>query len=132
MRMRRLGDKGPEVSAIGLGCMGMSWAYGTPDDEGSARTLRRALDLGVTLFDTAVAAEIGATPAQAALAWLLAQDERVIPIPGTKRVSYLEQNTAAADLTLTPEQLAALSAAVPAEAVSGDRYAPRGMTLLDR
>src|SRR3954469_3136177 len=53
MRMRRLGDKGPEVSAIGLGCMGMSWAYGTPDDEGSARTLRRALDLGGTLFDTA-------------------------------------------------------------------------------
>ncbi|GGM55900.1 aldo/keto reductase [Dactylosporangium sucinum] len=331
MRTRRLGRGGPEVSAIGLGCMGMSWAYGSADDEESARTLHRALDLGVTLLDTAdvygagrneeligrtlagrrdeyvlatkfgmrsragearsdrpgtyvdtspawvreaadaslrrlgtdtidlyyahrrnpdvpiedtvgamaelvtagkvrhlglsevsattlraahavhpiaalqveyslfsrepeaslldtcrelgvalvayspvgrglltgtvgtfaaddfrpvalprfngdnlaanlrladavkaVAAEIGATPAQAALAWLLAQDDLVVPIPGTKRVRYLEENAAAADLTLTPAQLDALRAAVPQEAVAGTRYAEHGMRLLDQ
>lgn len=51
--MRRIGSNGPEVSAIGLGCMGMSFAYGQRDDEGSAATLRRALDIGVTHLDTA-------------------------------------------------------------------------------
>lgn len=53
MQMRRLGAGGLEVSAIGLGCMGMSQAYGVPDDEESIRTLYRALELGITFFDTA-------------------------------------------------------------------------------
>jgi aryl-alcohol dehydrogenase-like predicted oxidoreductase len=79
-----------------------------------------------------VAAEIGATPAQAALAWLLAQDDLVVPIPGTKRVRYLRENVAAADVTLTAAQVAALRAAVPAAAVAGDRYAPLGMQMLGR
>jgi aryl-alcohol dehydrogenase-like predicted oxidoreductase len=69
-----------------------------------------------------VAAEIGCTPAQAALAWTLAQGEDILPIPGTKRVAYLEENAAAADLVLTDDQLARLSAAVPAGAVAGERY----------
>jgi len=77
-----------------------------------------------------VAAEVGATPAQAALAWLLAQDKLVIPIPGTKRVAYLEENAAASELTLTEAQVAALSAAVPAGAVAGDRYAEQGMRMI--
>jgi aryl-alcohol dehydrogenase-like predicted oxidoreductase len=68
----------------------------------------------------AVAAEAGATPAQVALAWILAQGEGIAPIPGTKRVSRLEENLAADSLVLTPDQLAALSA-LPAPA--GDRYA---------
>ncbi|MGR6321071.1 aldo/keto reductase [Micromonospora soli] len=74
-----------------------------------------------------VAAEIGCTPAQAALAWLLAQGEDILPIPGTKRVRYLEENAAAADLRLTPEQQARLGAAVPAGAVAGERYTAAGM-----
>src|SRR5437588_3006283 len=53
MKSRRLGSQGPNVSEIGLGCMGMSFAYGPRDDEESARTLHRALDLGTTLLDTA-------------------------------------------------------------------------------
>ncbi|WP_330164979.1 aldo/keto reductase [Catellatospora vulcania] len=330
--MRRIGSNGPEVSAIGLGCMGMSFAYGQRDDEGSAATLRRALDIGVTHFDTAdmygfghneeligrvigdrrdeyvlatkfanrgevdaqgnlvrrwvdsspqwarealedslrrlrtdridlyymhrrspdvpiedtvaamadfvkqgkvrfiglsevspatlraahavfpitavqmeyslftrfvedemlatcrelgvglvayspvgrgwltgkitspadladddfrrtvprfaeenfahnmalvqavreVADELGATPAQAALAWLLAQGDDVLPIPGTKRVSYLEENTAAADLALTADQLGRLTAAVPPGAVAGERYAESGMATVDQ
>jgi aryl-alcohol dehydrogenase-like predicted oxidoreductase len=77
-----------------------------------------------------VAAAVGATPAQAALAWLLARDETVIPIPGTKRVRYLEENIAATDVTLTPEQIAALDAAVPAAAVAGQRYPERSMGMV--
>jgi aryl-alcohol dehydrogenase-like predicted oxidoreductase len=53
MKLRQLGSSGLTVSAIGLGCMGMSQSYGSPDDEESIRTLHRALDLGVTLIDTA-------------------------------------------------------------------------------
>src|SRR5262250_1766249 len=53
MKRRKLGKNGPAVSAIGLGCMGMSQSYGTPDDEESIATIHRALDLGVTLLDTA-------------------------------------------------------------------------------
>ncbi|MET9341277.1 aldo/keto reductase [Nonomuraea sp. NPDC003804] len=69
----------------------------------------------------AVAAEVGCTPAQLSLAWLLAQGEDVIPIPGTKRLRYLEENAAAAAVTLTAGQIDALSGL--AEAVEGARYA---------
>ncbi|MBN9240818.1 MAG: aldo/keto reductase [Micrococcales bacterium 70-64] len=68
----------------------------------------------------AVAAEVGATPGQVALAWLLAQGDDIVPIPGTKRVTYLEENAAADAVTLTPAQLATLDAL---EAPAGDRYA---------
>lgn len=60
MHLRRLGKNGPEVSALGLGCMGMSQSYGPANDEESIRTLHRALELGVTLFDTAAAYGLGA------------------------------------------------------------------------
>ncbi|MEU7821868.1 aldo/keto reductase [Catellatospora sp. NPDC049133] len=79
-----------------------------------------------------VADELGATPAQAALAWLLAQGDDVLPIPGTKRVPYLEENMAAADLVLTPDQLQRLTQAVPPGAVAGERYAPAGMSTVNQ
>ena len=53
MKMRKLGRNGPEVSAVGLGCMGMSAFYGGADEAQSIAVIHRALDLGVTLFDTA-------------------------------------------------------------------------------
>jgi aryl-alcohol dehydrogenase-like predicted oxidoreductase len=53
MHTRKLGQQGLEVAEIGLGCMGMSWSYGSPDDAESVATIHRALELGVTLFDTA-------------------------------------------------------------------------------
>ncbi|MYX09646.1 aldo/keto reductase [Streptomyces sp. SID8375] len=68
------------------------------------------------------AESFGCTPAQAVLAWLLAQGEDIVPIPGTKRRSYLDENAAAAGITLTPEQTDQLRAAVPADAVAGERY----------
>ncbi|MEW2332517.1 aldo/keto reductase [Micromonospora chersina] len=87
------------------------------------------LDANVRLADAVreVAAEIGCTPAQAALAWLLAQGGDILPIPGTRRVRYLTENAAAADLRLTPEQQARLRAAVPAGSVAGERYTAAGM-----
>jgi len=68
----------------------------------------------------AVAAAVGATAGQVALAWLLAQGDDIVPIPGTKRVAYLEENAAADAVVLTSEQLATLDAL---EAPAGDRYA---------
>src|SRR5215510_7042418 len=59
MKYRKLGNSDLTVSAVGLGCMGMSQSYGPGDDEESIRTLHRALDLGVTFFDTAAAYGLG-------------------------------------------------------------------------
>ena len=70
----------------------------------------------------AVAADRSVTPAQLALAWVLAQGDDIVPIPGTKRVRYLEQNVAATGIDLTPDDLAAITAAVPAEEVMGVRH----------
>jgi aryl-alcohol dehydrogenase-like predicted oxidoreductase len=70
-----------------------------------------------------LAEDKGATPAQLALAWVHAQGEDIFPIPGTKRRSYLEQNVAAAEIELTPDELDELAAAVPPGEVAGDRYA---------
>ena len=83
-----------------------------------------ALDHNLTLVDkiTEIASAKGCTPGQLALAWVLAQGEDVVPIPGTKRVRYLEENVGAADLELTSEDLAALEAVVPKGSVAGDRY----------
>lgn len=78
----------------------------------------------------AVAREVGATPVQLALAWVLSRGDDVVAIPGTKRVRYLEENAGAADLELTEEQLRRLDEAVPAGAVAGDRYSEGGMRLL--
>jgi aryl-alcohol dehydrogenase-like predicted oxidoreductase len=78
-----------------------------------------------------IAEEVGCTPAQLALAWLLHQGDDVAPIPGTKRVKYLEENVAAADVELSDEQLSALDEAVPVGATAGERYAEAGMTTVE-
>jgi aryl-alcohol dehydrogenase-like predicted oxidoreductase len=70
----------------------------------------------------ALATTVGCTAAQLSLAWVLAQWEGVLPIPGTKKRRYLEENAGAADVRLSPEQLAAVEAAVPEELVAGERY----------
>jgi aryl-alcohol dehydrogenase-like predicted oxidoreductase len=70
----------------------------------------------------ALAQTKGATMAQIAIAWVLARSENIVPIPGTKRRSYLEQNVAAVDLTLTAVEIASLEAAFPPNAAAGLRY----------
>ena len=76
------------------------------------RFTREALEANLAIVERvrAVAERLAATPAQVALAWLLAQDERVVPIPGTKRVERLEENAAAADLELSADDLLELDA----------------------
>ncbi|MFB7634106.1 aldo/keto reductase [Streptomyces sp. NPDC056149] len=76
------------------------------------------------------AESLGCTPAQAVLAWLLAQGEDIVPIPGTKRRAYLEENAAAADLALSPEQADRLRTAVPDGAVAGGRYPDAALARL--
>ncbi|PRY43766.1 aldo/keto reductase [Umezawaea tangerina] len=80
----------------------------------------------------AVAAQHDVTPGQIALAWVQHRGSDVVPIPGTKRRKYLEENVAAALLELTPEQLATIEAAVPADAVAGERYSEGSMKSIDR
>ncbi|WP_208608423.1 aldo/keto reductase [Amycolatopsis pretoriensis] len=72
-----------------------------------------------------LAEEKGVTAGQLALAWVQSHGEDVVPIPGTKRRKYLEENVAAASLELTPDDLAAIEAAAPAEAIAGERYPER-------
>ncbi len=77
-----------------------------------------------------IARRKGATTAQVALAWVLSRGDDVVPIPGTKRVRYLEENVAALDVELDDDDLAALDAAAPLGAGAGDRYA--SMANIDR
>jgi aryl-alcohol dehydrogenase-like predicted oxidoreductase len=70
-----------------------------------------------------LASERSVTPGQIALAWLLHQGDDIVPIPGTKRLEYLEQNVAAADISLSAAELAQLERAFPAGSARGDRYA---------
>jgi len=76
-----------------------------------------------------LAAEKGITAGQLALAWVLHRGEHVVPIPGTKRVSYLEENLAAADVVLSDEDVRRIGEAIPE--ASGDRYDPEGMTTVN-
>ena len=76
-----------------------------------------------------LAAEKGITPGQLALAWVLHRGEHIVPIPGTKRVAYLEENLAAAAVSLSEDEVEHIAEAVPSAA--GDRYDPAGMRALN-
>jgi aryl-alcohol dehydrogenase-like predicted oxidoreductase len=79
-----------------------------------------------------VAAAHTATPAQVALAWLLAKGDSIVPIPGSKRRATLEDNAPAADLALTAADMAALDAALPPGTTAGDRYGSKAMIAMTR
>jgi aryl-alcohol dehydrogenase-like predicted oxidoreductase len=80
----------------------------------------------------ALAAKKGCSPAQLALAWVLAQGDDIVPIPGTKRRRYLEENIGALDVHLSPEELAEIDTILPAGAAAGSRYSAPGMRAIDR
>jgi aryl-alcohol dehydrogenase-like predicted oxidoreductase len=103
------------------------WRRTSPRFQGTA--FSRNLEMVGSI--RAIAAAKGCTPGQLALAWVLAQGEDVIPIPGTKKVRYLEENVAAVDIVLTAADLAAIDKALPAGAAVGERYAPDGMRALN-
>jgi aryl-alcohol dehydrogenase-like predicted oxidoreductase len=89
--------------------------------------LRRNLDL-VVKVETMARAK-GCTPAQLALAWVMAQGEDIVPIPGTKRRKYLQDNLGGLDVKLTAEDLSEIASALPP--VAGDRYDEAGMRALN-
>ena len=100
----------------------------TPRFQGEHLQKNLALAEGVA----AIAREKGCTPAQLALAWVLAQGSDIVPIVGTKRRRYLEENLGALDVHLERSDLARLDEIAPRGAGSGDRYSAAAMTLIDR
>lgn len=79
----------------------------------------------------AIAKEKGCTPSQLALAWVMAQEEFIFPIPGTKRIKYLEENVKAAGISLSPGELKQIEEIFPQEAVAGMRYTETGMKTVN-
>ena len=91
---------------------------------------QRNLDLVTRIKE--IATRKGCEPSQLALAWVLAQGDDILPIPGTKRRTYLDENLAALDVTLTREDLAAIDQVMPAGATAGTRYPEAGMRNVNR
>jgi aryl-alcohol dehydrogenase-like predicted oxidoreductase len=130
------------VTLVAYSPVGRGWLTGaiTSRDQLSEGDFRRthprfteeAFATNRTLVDVvrAVATEASCTPAQAALSWLLARGNDVLPIPGTKRVRYLEENVAADSIRLTEQQLARLGAALGDDAVAGNRYDDFGLSIV--
>jgi aryl-alcohol dehydrogenase-like predicted oxidoreductase len=127
--VRELGIGFVAYSPLGRGFL--SGRFRSPDDlpEGdfrrtSPRFQGENFDRNLALVERVeeLAAEKGCTPGQLALAWVLTRGDDVVPIPGTTRVGHLEENVAALEVELTPEDLADLEAVFPAGVASGDRY----------
>jgi aryl-alcohol dehydrogenase-like predicted oxidoreductase len=139
----------PTIRELGVGFvpyspLGRGFLTGTitkPSDlgESDARTqrmprfARENFDKNQALVQRvkAIAARKGVKPGQLALAWVLAKGEDLVPIPGTKRRKYLEENAAAVDIRLTPADVAELEAAVPQNEIAGERYAAAAMKAID-
>jgi aryl-alcohol dehydrogenase-like predicted oxidoreductase len=136
---RRLGVGFVPYSPLGRGFL--TGAIAHPDDF-AADDYRRysprfqgenfAKNLALVDQVRALATEIGCTPSQLALSWVLAQGEHIVPIPGTKRRKYLDENIGSLAVRLTPEQLAALEAIFPPNAAAGERYPANMMGALNR
>jgi aryl-alcohol dehydrogenase-like predicted oxidoreductase len=139
----------PTVRELGIGYVAYSplgrgfltGQFKSPDDfpEGDFRknhprfqgeNFQKNLDLVKEV--EALAQEKGCTTAQLALAWVLAQGEDIVPIPGTKHVKYLDQNIGALDVELSDEDLKRLDAILPPGAAAGERYHARGMETVNR
>ncbi len=127
--LREVGIGLVAYSPLGRGMLTGALAAGSLDAgdfraTGYPRFMGAARDANLALVEALVdlAGEKGCTAGQLALAWVLAQGSDIVPIPGTKRVRYLEENTGALEVVLSADDLARIEAAVPADAVIGDRY----------
>ena len=136
---RKLGVAFVAYSPLGRGFL--TGAFKTPEDFDADDTRRLhprfqgenfARNLELVEKVKQLAAQAGVTASQLALAWVLAQGEDIVPIPGTKRRKYLEENAAAVDLSLAPELLEDLRNIFPPDAAAGDRYAPQMKALIDK
>ena len=138
--LRELGIGFVAYSPLGRGFLTGAWKSmeDLPEDDTrsgrfprfSEENFRQNLELAERVRE--IAAEKGATPGQLALAWLLAQGDDVVPIPGTKRRKYLEENAAAADITLTGEDLRRVEEAIPRGSAAGERYSEQMMRTVNR
>jgi len=127
---RELGIGFVAYSPLGRGFLTGRFRSTDDFDEGDFRrhyprfvgeNFQRNLDLVERVQE--IAREKGVTPAQLALAWVLSRGDDVVPIPGTKRRTYLEENAGAADVELTEDDLARIEDAFPKGATAGERYA---------
>lgn len=137
--VRDLGIGFVAYSPLGRGFL--TGQFKTPDDlplddyrRNSPRFQGAAFENNLQLVDEVerIAAEKGCTAARLALAWVMAQGEDIVPIPGTKRRSYLEDNVGARHVTLTAEDRNRIDAALPAGAASGARYPQGSMNTVNR
>jgi aryl-alcohol dehydrogenase-like predicted oxidoreductase len=136
--VRELGIAYVAYSPLGRGFL--TGQFQSPDDFPEDDTRRRHPRFQGENFDKnialvreieAMAAEKGCTAAQLALAWVLAQGDDIIPIPGTKRRRWLDDNIGALDVTLGAEDLARIDAILPPGAAAGDRYHAAGMQTIN-
>jgi aryl-alcohol dehydrogenase-like predicted oxidoreductase len=136
--LRELGASLVAYSPLGRGFLGArfrsidelapnDWRRGNPRFQGEQ--FQRNLAIADTIAE--IAREKGVTPAQLALAWVLAQGEDVVPIPGTSSAQRLEENVRSVDVSLTGDDLHRLAAAAPKGAVAGERYEPGMMQLIN-
>ncbi|MGA9340767.1 MAG: aldo/keto reductase [Rhodanobacteraceae bacterium] len=134
---RRLGIGFVPYSPLGRGFL--TGAITSPDDFGEDDYRREnprfqgenfAKNLALVERVRELANDKGCTSAQLALAWVLAQDAHIVPIPGTKRRKYFDENLGALDVTLTPADAAAIDSVFPPDAAAGSRYTESMMSLL--
>ena len=116
-QIRRIEDLAPD-----------DWRHRSPRFQGE--NFQRNLDLVERIRE--MATQKGCTPSQLALAWLLAQGEDIVPIPGTKRRAYLEENVGALGITLTESDLAQIAEVAPHGVAAGARYPERAMQAVNR
>jgi aryl-alcohol dehydrogenase-like predicted oxidoreductase len=138
--VRELGIGFVAYSPLGRGFLTGAWKSMEDLPEGDTRAgrfprfseenFRQNLELAERVRE--IAEEKGATPGQLALAWLLHQGEDIVPIPGTKRRKYLEENAEAADIELSGEDLRRIEEAVPKGSAAGERYNEANMRSVNR
>jgi aryl-alcohol dehydrogenase-like predicted oxidoreductase len=138
--LRELGIGFVAYSPLGRGFLTGAWKSmdDLPEDDTRAgrfprfseENFRQNLELAERVRE--IAAEKGATPGQLALAWLLARGDDIVPIPGTKRRKYLEENAGAVDITLTGEDLRRIEEAIPRGSAAGERYSEQMMRTVNR
>lgn len=137
--LRKLGIGFVPYSPLGRGFL--TGAIASPEDFAADDFRRRSprfqgenftKNLELVAQVQAIAVEKGITAGQLALAWLLAQGEDIVPIPGTKRRTYLEENIRATTVTLTTEDLSRINAVAPQGVAAGDRYPAQNMSALNR
>jgi aryl-alcohol dehydrogenase-like predicted oxidoreductase len=135
---RRLGIGFVAYSPLGRGFL--TGAFKSPDDfesgdfrRGNPRFQGANFQRNLALVDKVkqLAAEAGISSGQLALAWVMAQSDDVVPIPGTKRRKYLEENARAAEVELAASLVQELQKEFPPDAVQGERYAPGGMSMVN-